>query len=139
MRTFFLLLALALVGVCAGAEQKPASMSQAEEPTYRGKSLGEWTIRAKSENPQIRIEAAATLRHFGSAAIPPLVKLLADKEKRVCDAAAGTLEHIGPVAIPVLVELLRDRDAKILRGCRRHLGADGPQGENCHAGSHQLA
>ena len=47
MKSLSFLLAVAFVGVCLGAG--PASTPQAKEPSYEGKTLGEWIALAKDK------------------------------------------------------------------------------------------
>jgi hypothetical protein len=114
MRPFSLLLVVALVGVCLGAERKPASTPQSKEPTYESKTLSEWVALAKGKDPAVRIEAAKALGEMGAGAIPALIELLKDKDWQIRIAATGALGKIGPeakTAIPDITALLRDEEA----------------------------
>jgi hypothetical protein len=79
MKTFSLLLAVAFVGVCAGAEQKPASTPQAKEPIFEGKTLGVWIALTKDKDEKVRASAAEAIGKIGPEAkivIPALIDLL---------------------------------------------------------------
>jgi hypothetical protein len=130
MRTFSLLLAFALAGLCPGAEKAPASTSQDKEPTYNGKTLAQWIDNAAEGQYSVsRREAAASLEKFGPAAVPALVKLLKDKDIGVREAAARGLGHIGPEAnsaVPALVELLKHKNTWLRRDAIDALEKIGP-------------
>lgn len=49
MRTFSVLLIVAFVSVCVAGEPKPIAPSQTKEPTYDGKTLGDWITQAKAK------------------------------------------------------------------------------------------
>jgi hypothetical protein len=64
MQRLGLLLAAVFVGVCLGGEP---------EPTYEGKTLGQWSAQAKDQDPRLREQAARALGRIGAdvkAAIP---------------------------------------------------------------------
>ena len=53
---------------------------QTEAPkSVAGRTLAEWTADLDSPNEFVRLRAAKSLRPFGKAAVPSLVKALADK------------------------------------------------------------
>ena len=52
MKTLSFLLAVAFAGVCLGAETAPTP--QAKEPTYEGKTLGEWMALTKDKDAKVR-------------------------------------------------------------------------------------
>jgi len=54
------LLAAVFVGVCLGAEP---------EPTYEGKTLGQWSAQAKDQDPQLREQSARALGRMAEALI----------------------------------------------------------------------
>ena len=127
MRTFSLLLVFVLVGVCIGVE--PASTQQGKEPTYRGKTLGEWIALTKDKDKDVRNDAVWALRHFGpkaKIAAPALTELLKDKNGQVRSTAALALMEIIPeaktVIIPVLTELLKEKDVDVRSVAAEALG-----------------
>ncbi len=127
MRTFGLLLFLALAGVCFGAEQKPASPPQSKEPTYDGRTLSEWVAVAKQQSPAMRW---ATWEKMTPAAVPALTELLKHTDRQVRVYAVSALEHIGSKAksaIPDLMELLKDKDADVRQAVAKSLGAIDPE------------
>jgi len=115
VRLFSLLLILAFVGVCFGAERKPGATSQGKEPIYEEKTLSEWVALAKEKNPALRMEAAAHWGTLGPQGFQALTKLLKDKDSEVRQAALDAVKDIGPeakIAIPALMELLKDKDVQ---------------------------
>src|ERR1039457_2935357 len=56
MIMFFLLLNISRVLVCGCVGEESAPVTSAEELRCRGRTLAEWTIRAKDKNPQARIK-----------------------------------------------------------------------------------
>ena len=68
MRRLGLLLAVALVGIGFGAEQKPASSSPGKEAVYEGKTLSQWVALAKDRDELVRRAAAEALGGFGPEA-----------------------------------------------------------------------
>ena len=115
MKVFWLLLAVALAGVCSWAQQAPsgrfgpapASSSRAGQATCDGKTLSEWTSLAndtKRESPD-RGMAVWALRNMGPKAIPALTELLKDKDAGIRGYAAAALGGMGfktKTAIPAL-------------------------------------
>ena len=106
MGVFTLLLPLALVGVCVGAEPMPPSRSQDttymasrfQDTTYMGKTLGELVALTTDKDKHARQAAAYALGNTPSdakTAVPALSKLLEDKEQDVRKAAASALGWIG--------------------------------------------
>ena len=61
MKLFCLLLQVGCVAVCFAAEPASPAKPQAKEPVYRGKSLGQWAIRTKDGDRQVRMEAITAL------------------------------------------------------------------------------
>ena len=117
MKTLSLLLVFVLVGVCIGAE--PASTQQGKEPTYRGKTLGEWIALTKDKDEYFRMAAAESIGKIGpeaETAVPALTEMLKDKNGQVRLTAALALMEIIPeaktVIIPVLTELLKERTSR---------------------------
>ena len=127
MRTFGLLLSFVLLGVCLGAEQKPATTSQAKELTYE--TLGDWPAWAKDEDPALRIEATRALEKIGPPAIPVLMDMLKDKDSQVRGCAACALSNIRPkprTSVPVFTESLKDRNEQVRWAAAAALGSMGP-------------
>ena len=113
MRLFSVLLTFVLIGVCFGAEPKLLSTPKGNEPTYEGKTLGEWTVRANDWDNEVRTEAATALGKIGPAAIPVLIQLFKDKDWALHRAAATALGQVGPAAISPLITLLQDKDGYV--------------------------
>ena len=114
MRTISVLLTLALVGVCLGAEQKPASTPHGKEPTYEGRTLGEWVAQINDDANQFRLANVKALGKMGVPAIPALTALLHDRDRNIRQAAAVALGEMGSnakAAVPSLTELLNDQDS----------------------------
>ncbi len=131
MRLVSILAALVLAGVCLAAQQEPPSTSPAKEPAYQGKTLGHWTMAAKSKKPAVRVKAAMALGNIGPTAVPALTGLLKDEDSAVRSMAAGELGFIGPqacAAVPILKGLLYDKDAQ--RTAAIALGQIGPGAES---------
>ena len=129
MKNFSLLLTFVLAGVCLGAGQEPAPTPQAKEPTYQGKTLGEWIAQTKDKRKGVRQTAAWALGKIGPearAAIPALSELCKDKDEGVRQFAAQALGRIGPAAIPALTELLKCKYGPTQRGARQALKKIGP-------------
>ena len=119
MKVFSMLLAFALVGICLGAEPKPAPTSQGKEPIYAGKTLGEWIARTKDKDKLVRRAAAVALGNIGPAGVPALAELLKDKDWSVRVFVAPALGQIGPeakTAIPALAELLKNENEVVRLG-----------------------
>ena len=149
MRSLGLLLAFAVAIVSFGADQKPASTSQAKEPTFEGKTLSQWMAQARDPKEENRESAFHALGNMGPAAIPALTELLKDKDSKVCSAAADAVGHLGLGAslgraglrtkeanfeqigpelnttVPLLVELLKDNDAGVRQSAAWALGQVG--------------
>ena len=69
---------------------------QTEAPkSVAGRTLAEWTADLDSPNEFVRLRAAKSLRPFGKAAVPSLVKALADKHIGVQYWAASHLGDVG--------------------------------------------
>ena len=120
MKCFSFLLVVAFVGVCLAAE--PAPTPQAKEPTYQGKTLGEWMIIAKNEDTAARADAALAIGNMGptaEAAIPVLTDLLKDRFAGISQLAMEALIKIGRPAIPALKGMLKDENKSA-----RHYAAD---------------
>ena len=118
MKPFSLLLAFALVGICVGAEQNPAPLSQDQEPSYRGKTVAQWRTLATDKEPKVRIDAVAGLGKIGPLAIPILTDLLKDDDWRVRQAAVLAIAAMGSEAksaIPALGLLREDKDRTVRR------------------------
>jgi HEAT repeat protein len=104
------------------ARLDPGSM---RDCAYAGRSLGEWTKRLASPNPEERLSAAWALHHIGpgaTAAVPALVRALDDKDAFVRSISASALGKIGPgaaEAVPAMVRALR-------RSSYFHRGMIGP-------------
>ena len=113
MRLFSLLFTFILAGVCLAGEQKSASVSQAKEPIYEGKTLSYWRALAKDGNPQTRSKAALALGTMGPTAIPALTELFKDTDGPVRFTAAWALGGVGPAAIPIAAKLLKDKDTGV--------------------------
>jgi tetratricopeptide (TPR) repeat protein len=64
------LLAAVFVGVCLGGEP---------EPSYEGKTLGEWSAQAKDQDARLREQAARTLGRMGAGAKAAQTQLLHDE------------------------------------------------------------
>ena len=126
MKLFCVLLQVGFVAVCFGVEPVSSSKPQDEAPVYGGKTLGQWTIRAKDWDPQIRTEAATALGEMGPAAIPALTEFLKGKDCNVCGAAGTALAKMGPAAIPALRELLKDGDWSVRSAASTALGEIDP-------------
>ena len=130
MRLLGLILAFALAGNCLGAES--ASIPRANEPTYVGKTLGEWIALTKDKDEKVRANAAYALGSIGSVAktaVPALTELLTDKDEWVRHHAAEALGAIGPdakTAIPALTKLLKDTAEHVGWTAASALGKIGP-------------
>ncbi len=71
------------------------------EPTFRGKTLTQWSHALDEPNAEIRVRAADAIAQIGIAArsaTPQLARLLSDPDPRVRLAAAVALEAMGPAA-----------------------------------------
>lgn len=115
MKTFSLMLAFIVVGVCLGAEQKPASTAKDKVPTYEGKTLSEWIALSKDEDEAVRRDVASALKNFrpqAKIAVPILAELLKDKNKDVRLTATEALGSIGSeaeIAVDGLIESLKSK------------------------------
>jgi HEAT repeat protein len=89
-----LILALSLFCALNCAAQEPLSRSELGR-----KALGAVVAQLKSEDPELRAQAAAILGEAGNkAAVGTLAKMLADKDKYVRIAAARALWELGSTA-----------------------------------------
>src|SRR5262249_21353995 len=73
-------------------------------------------IALEDADPEVRLEALRRLPPKPKTAVPGLVKMLQDKNKRIRNCAIRLLESIGPeakAATPDLAKLLDDADANI--------------------------
>jgi len=131
MKLFSVLLALALVGVCFGAETKPTARDKG--PSYEGKSLSEWIALTKHKNAEIRAFAADAIGGIGpeaKTAVPTLTELLTDKDRQVQYAAALALRRFGSdakAAVPAITELLKNKDTGVRLAAALALWDMGPE------------
>ena len=102
---------------------RPDEMLIPNEPSYRGKGLGEWLKQKKKAEPGFTKEAEDALRQMGTNAIPALLERLAYRQPpynlkayEVNIEAACAFMIIGEVAKPALPKLegLMDSDDKDL-------------------------
>ncbi len=108
----------------------PGSTSPGKEPTFKGKTIGQWIALAKDNHPAVQQEAVKVLENLGPAAIPALTELLKDKDVEVRFVASWALGNIGPdakKAVPALTKLLRDKDRQIREVTAKALGKIGPE------------
>ena len=127
MKWFGVLLVLVFVGVCLGAEQKPASKPQGTEPVYEGKILSEWIAQTKDKDSDVRKAATKALLDFGphlKVAIPTLTELLKDKDQLVRYYAAFGLGQVA--SVPTVIGLLNNQDRMIRRAAAHALGQRDP-------------
>ena len=61
MKRLSSLLALALVGVSLGAEQKPSTVPQGKEAVYEGKTVHQWIAQTNDIDRTVRQTAAEAL------------------------------------------------------------------------------
>lgn len=123
-----LLLALVLQLVAGSANGN-------ETPTYRDRTVSEWTGDLRSEDVRQRWFATLALAKIGSeakVAIPTLMELLADRSQYeyVRAGAAFALGNIRGEAervVPLLAETLESELASVRRNSARALGRFGPQ------------
>src|SRR5262249_7453526 len=83
------------------------------EPTFMGKTVDDWVKDLRSSDPAPRGGAASVLGFMGpkaKAAIPALVKALADSDSFVRLEATQALARMGTAAVPALTAALKDRD-----------------------------
>jgi HEAT repeat protein len=111
-----MVLTAAHLGLAAGGEQKPATISD--------------LIRQLSSNDfHARQHAARQLGNLGLAArdaVPALAKALHDNFPEVRGSAAKALGQIGTPAVGDLVKALKDRDAGVRTRAAQALGQAGP-------------
>jgi HEAT repeat protein len=84
---------------------------------------------AELEDGDSRPQAGETLIHIGAEAkkaIPTLVAMLNDEEKRVRRGAEGALSRIGSASVPSLIGALKDPDKYMRAYAARTLGRIGP-------------
>jgi HEAT repeat protein len=72
------LLALGLIGGWLLA-LRPRS----DEPSFQGKALGYWVRRIWHSDDQVRARTEEALRQMGSSAVPPLIKMLSERDGRL--------------------------------------------------------
>ena len=89
----FVIWSLALLAVVGSASSK-GPQSQAEEPAYQGKTLSEWTRRAKDKDKAFaeRREAVSALEYMCPEGIPVLAGLYSVTKRpasRGCCLSAG--------------------------------------------------
>ena len=142
MRRFSLLLVFALVGICFGAEQKPASTFQGKEPTYEDKTLSKWTELAKGKDVMLRRAAVVAFIGIGPAAVPAVTELLKHDDVEVRRTAALTLTQIVPrdmAAVSALTESLQDKDWQVRRVRCFGSGEDWPRRQDRRSHPHAVA
>ena len=87
-----------------------AGSALAQDATYQGKTVKQWTAALKNSDPRVRFQALAALSEAGADAEPAAAqvsRLLKDPVIAVRRAAAGTLGKIGPGATEALAELVK--------------------------------
>ena len=139
MKTCSLLLAVALGGVCLGAETGTRTATGVKEPTYEGRALSDWVAQSKSKDWFVRKGAARALWNLGSAAVPALTELLNDDKREVRWAAMEALGNLGSkakMAIPALVESCRNDDYYLVTIYSRFAEEDRPASPSRH---HRIA
>jgi HEAT repeat protein len=99
----FLLAVVLALGAC-----------KSDEPLYEGRALTFWTFSLESAQPGERKKACEAVSAMGpmaaDKAVPRLVKLLADRDEDVQEAAVQALAKMGPTAIPAVEPLLEASD-----------------------------
>ena len=99
-----LLASLAVVG--------GATVSSAQETTYKGRGLEAWRQDLQTGPPMVRERAVVALYEFGEPAVPLLVKAIDDQDFNVRTMAIFCLGRLGPKAkdaVPALARALEDR------------------------------
>ena len=117
MKASGLLLSFALVGVCLGAGQQPASKPPDTEPVYAGNTLSQWMALTQDEEQMVRSEAVVALGQLGPKGVLALAELLKSDATDLRFSAAMTLGRMGPkakAAVPALVNALKDREWFVL-------------------------
>jgi hypothetical protein len=95
----------------------PNEFSFPNDPSYGGKTLGEWLRTRMADSPELTPAAKDAIRHLGTNAIPALLKRLAYARPSYCfsqtqiytDAAGGFIT-LGEQAEPAFPTLLKFMD-----------------------------
>ncbi len=132
MKLVNLMLVIAVMRTCLGADPRPASSPPVSEKTVGGKTVSEWIAMTSDPDAELRSDAAWTLGQIGptaKGAVPVLTGLLADKNSKVRECAAYALGRIGPdakTAVPALIESLKDKEHAVRLNGILSLGFIGP-------------
>jgi HEAT repeat protein len=92
-----------------------AALEPDEEPAYMGRSLRQWILDLKDDDPQTRYQAAYILSRMGPKirpAFPALKRAVKDSDLNVRQFASEALGNTGPQALPILLELLESEDSR---------------------------
>ncbi|MDP7301619.1 MAG: HEAT repeat domain-containing protein, partial [Pirellulaceae bacterium] len=111
MRTFAAILFVLLLAL--------PSMLAAEPPTYRGRSIAQWSDDLSHPNSVVRVEAAKMLGRLGKhadQAVDSLIAALRDRNPDVrlyAASALGRIKHQPEKCLAALTKLLEDRDEHV--------------------------
>ena len=95
------------------------SMLAAEPPTYRGRSIAQWSDDLSHPNSVVRLEAAKMLGRLGKQAekaVDPMISALRDRNPNVrlyAASALGRIKHQPEKCLVALIKLLEDRDEHV--------------------------
>jgi HEAT repeat protein len=102
---------------------KPTPTGDSGAPKIARQVVPYYLTMLKSDQPEVRANAAAELGRSGPEAVKPLTEASADPEPSVRVAVARSLGSLGdPSALPVLVNLLRDPQPLVRAAAVRALG-----------------
>ena len=92
------------------------SLLAAQPPTYRGRSIAQWSDDLSYPNSVVRVEAGKMLGRLGkraSEAVDPLIAALRDRDPDVrlhAATALGRIKHDPVKSLAALIKLLDDQD-----------------------------
>ena len=116
-----------------------ASVVWAEEPTYKGRALGEWIADLRGLDQSARVQATIAIGQMGDAAakaVPDLAHALTDPNVKVRANAAWALARMGDAAAPAIPDLtyaLYDESEHVRGRATVTLGALGPKAKTAVA------